>query len=361
MPKKSVPPNFSDAFAQIRRPELLQKNELDDYLNTGWFRIGQALFTTQFLKFNTTIYNALWLRIDLTTFSPSSTQQKLLKRNCRFKTEISDLKVTSDIEELYQRYKTGIPFETGRSVKSILGIEHDTNIFCSQLVSIYDEQVLIGCGVFDLGHHGAAGIMTFYDPSYKKYSLGHYIILQKLLHCQQEGFHYFFPGYLVPGYKPFEYKRNLGGEHSAFFHFTTSHWLKLTTQKDFVMPFETMQLKLIELHQALEQIQLESEVLRYSYFEVQLMPGFQQPQLFDYPIFLLVKIPLAIEGSFTVVYNVHRDEFNALLCTHIWLTQQVESIPGFYNASVLEILYALFNEQTSTSFVQRLKQLHTPN
>ncbi|HPI53754.1 MAG TPA: hypothetical protein PLU10_03620 [Chitinophagaceae bacterium] len=349
--------DFSDAFAQICRPETLHKKELDRYLHAGWFRIGQSVFTTQFLKFKTIIYNALWLRINLTSFQLSTTQQKLLKRNDRFTTEINDFSVSSELEELYQQYKTGIPFETGKNVQTILGLEHSVNIFHSKLIRVFDGNRLIGCGVFDLGEQAAAGIMTFYHPDYKKHSLGHFIILQKLLYCQQEGFQFFFPGYLVPGYKPFEYKRKLGGEHSTYFDFTVRNWLALPGQEALNMPFETMQHKLYELQVQLTLHQIECEVLHYSYFEVQLMPGFKQQQLFDYPIFLLIKIPLAIDGIFVVVYNVYTHEFNAMLCTHIWLTQQVESVPGFYSDSVLEILVYLFNEKTTDSFIQRLDPL----
>ena len=350
----STPFSFSDAFAQIRRPEILQKKELDEYLQAGWFRIGQSIFTTQFLKFTHVVYNALWLRIHLTHFQLSTSQQKLLKRNERFATVINDFDVTVEMEELYQHYKTGIPFETGKNVQTILGLEHNINIFHSKVIRVYDGNRLIGCGVFDLGEQAAAGIMTFYHPDYKKHSLGHFIILQKLLYCQREGFQFFFPGYLVPGYKPFEYKRKLGGQQTQFFDFTCRNWRTLHDQEALTMPFETMQHKLHELQVQLTLHQIECEVLHYSYFEVQLMPGFQQQQLFDYPIFLFIKTPLAIDGILVAVYNVYTDEFNVMLCTHIWLTHQVEPVIGYYSQSVLEILGSLFNEKTIDSFIQRL-------
>ncbi|MBA4056534.1 MAG: arginyl-tRNA--protein arginylyltransferase, partial [Marivirga sp.] len=52
-------------FAQVHSPEKLLPRELDAYLEQGWFRMGQTIFTTNFLNFKNEFYSALWLRIML--------------------------------------------------------------------------------------------------------------------------------------------------------------------------------------------------------------------------------------------------------------------------------------------------------
>ena len=79
-------------------------------------------------------------------------------------------------------------------------------IYNTHEINLFDGEKLIAVGYFDIGTRSAAGISSFYDPSYKKYSLGKYLIYLKMEYCQKMGFEYFYPGYFVPGYKAFDYK-----------------------------------------------------------------------------------------------------------------------------------------------------------
>jgi leucyl-tRNA---protein transferase len=45
-------------FAQVHSPESLHPVELDRYLDNGWFRMGQTIFTTNFLNFNNELFSA---------------------------------------------------------------------------------------------------------------------------------------------------------------------------------------------------------------------------------------------------------------------------------------------------------------
>ena len=55
-------------LADVRNLEYILPFQLDQYLQMGWFRMGQTMFTTNFLIFNNEQFNALWLRIDLEKF-----------------------------------------------------------------------------------------------------------------------------------------------------------------------------------------------------------------------------------------------------------------------------------------------------
>ena len=92
-------------FAQVHCPDALTPGELDSYLANGWFRMGQSIFTTNFLNFRNNFYSAIWLRIDLLNFNGDSTQQKLVKKNSRFRNVIRQAFVDEEKEGLYARYK----------------------------------------------------------------------------------------------------------------------------------------------------------------------------------------------------------------------------------------------------------------
>ena len=75
-------------FVELHYPEYLSAQELDVYLANGWFRMGQSIFTTNFLRFHDKFYSSIWLRIDLLNSEKSKTQQKIEKLNAKFRVEI---------------------------------------------------------------------------------------------------------------------------------------------------------------------------------------------------------------------------------------------------------------------------------
>jgi len=98
-------------FVDVQCPDRLEPAALDDYLERGWFRMGQTIFTTNWLNFRDTFYSAIWLRVLLDNYVADNTQKKLMQRNSRFHTEIRPAIITIEKELLYIRYKQSVPFE----------------------------------------------------------------------------------------------------------------------------------------------------------------------------------------------------------------------------------------------------------
>ena len=67
-------------FADKHYPENLNLWELDQYLEKGWYRMGQVIFTTHFLFFGSNVYSALWLRLPLLNYQFKGTNRKLLNK-----------------------------------------------------------------------------------------------------------------------------------------------------------------------------------------------------------------------------------------------------------------------------------------
>jgi arginine-tRNA-protein transferase len=142
-------------LAKLNYPTALHPKELDNYLAHGWFRMGQTIFTTNFLRFSGVFYSAIWLRIDLDTFVPSKTQLKLEKLNATFSVEIVPVKVTTTHEELFLKYKNHISFEAAPSLEYLLYHDGNNDIYDTYQVNIYDQQKLIATGFFDLWAPGS--------------------------------------------------------------------------------------------------------------------------------------------------------------------------------------------------------------
>lgn len=202
----------------------LEPAQLDCFLSLGWFRMQQTIFTTDFLYFDDQMYDAVWLRIRLHDFFSDKRYTILSKKNSHFKTEIKKLIITPAHDKLYNSYKESISFEGASSLRSLLFGKNENNAYDTRMIDMFDGDRLIGTGVFDLGKNSAAGICSIYDPAYKKFSLGKYMIYKKLQYCKQENFSYFYPGYFVPGYPMFDYKLDIGKPAIEYFDPTQKKW-----------------------------------------------------------------------------------------------------------------------------------------
>ncbi len=191
----------------IYYPENLSAQQLDTFLLKGWYRMGQGIFTTNYIVRDDIVYRVYWLRYNLLKVRLGKSQQKMIAANNRFVTTVKHLEITAETEALYSRYKAGIDFEAAESVENWIYMGHQAgNIFNSHIIEIREENKLIAAGIFDTGNNSIAGIMNFYDPAYKKYSLGKYLMLLKMEHALNNGMQWYYPGYIVYGYPKFDYK-----------------------------------------------------------------------------------------------------------------------------------------------------------
>jgi arginyl-tRNA--protein-N-Asp/Glu arginylyltransferase len=215
---------------QIEELSKIEPRELDDYLARGWFRMQQMIFTTRQIVFDSSLFETIWLRIRLEDFQPDKKYRELNKKNSSFKTEIKRAVITPQHEELFALYKRSISFETAASMRWLLSGHKSGNIYNTYMINLYDGGKMIGTGFFDLGENSAAGICSIYDPEYKKYSLGKYMIYQKILGCKNKNLRYFYPGYFVPGYPRFDYKLEIGKQAMEYFDPGKKEWIPI---KDF--------------------------------------------------------------------------------------------------------------------------------
>lgn len=50
---------MNQKFGDINTPNSVIGKDLDEYLEKGWFRMGQTIFTCNFLNFNRQFYAAI--------------------------------------------------------------------------------------------------------------------------------------------------------------------------------------------------------------------------------------------------------------------------------------------------------------
>lgn len=342
-------------LADLRNIEYILPKQLDQYLQAGWFRMGQSMFTTNFLIFGNQQYNTLWLRIDLEKFEPSNSQKKLLKQNRRFETKVVSGQISYEKEDLFYKYRQDLNFSIAPSLQNLLTGNSLFDAFDSRHVEVYDNQSLIACGVFDLGETTAQGIVSVFDPAYKKYSLGKYLFLQKILYLKASGYKYFYPGYYVPGYNQFDYKLDVAKESTCFLDFGKKEWLPIQSLADHHQPLKWIESKLEKLQVSLLNLGLKTDFLRYNFFDICLVQGYTNYGLLDVPMFLYC-FPNSRQQEAIILFNIFTDQYQFVVCNKPFQSN-IADLPGHYTRYLLKIDSVILQETDEQIFVEKLKSM----
>lgn len=310
--------------------------------------MGQSIFTTNFLKFKGLLFSAIWLRIDLSTFKPSKTHQKLQKLNAKFNVEIkSSVALTPEHLILFNKYKNHVPFDAAPSLTHLLYDDKVSNIFESYEVNVYDSQKLIACGILDLGRDASTGITCFYDPDYQKYSLGKYLMFLKMDYSKNQGMSYFYPGYFAPNYPMFDYKLNLAKPFLEFLDLSTNYWKPFVEYVYEEIPLVEMTQKLEELSVCLTKRKFTHTLLKYDYFDADLSTTMNGAGTFDFPIFILCFERNNNISNPLIIYDVISRQYHLVVCDVIYRLNDEVSNPDCYNENLLQMTQHLFATESA--------------
>jgi arginine-tRNA-protein transferase len=198
---------------------------LDNYLANGWYRYGAQIFSINSIIENEIEHPIHWLRFNVDGIKLSKSSRDIIKRNSHFKITVRPFTLTAELELLHQLYFNNIQFETTPSLAMLLEDIHN-RVYDTFLVEVRDQDKLIGAGIFDVGKNSIAGIKNIFDPAYKNYSLGKFIMLVKLQFCLNQKIRWYYPGYIAPTYSSrFDYKLFMDKNATGVFIPSEKHWV----------------------------------------------------------------------------------------------------------------------------------------
>jgi arginyl-tRNA--protein-N-Asp/Glu arginylyltransferase len=208
------------------RPKRITGSDLDKLLALGWYRMNQTIFTSSHVGLEE-IYRVHWLRYSLNEIKNHVSHRKIYKRNKNARFTIEDFTtIRADHSELHKQYYSSIEFDGAFSIEECLFGEESTdrNIYNTKCISIFEGDRLIAGGYFDVGENAAASILHFFDPLYRKNSLGKFLILLTIDYLKSNGYKFYYPGYVVEGNSKMNYKLFLGKEEAQYFDPATITW-----------------------------------------------------------------------------------------------------------------------------------------
>jgi arginyl-tRNA--protein-N-Asp/Glu arginylyltransferase len=228
------------AMPSFRLTEPLLPATMDALLAQGWYRSGQAVFTTNWLILDEglIISRVLWARVDVQGWTPTRRHRRLLKENACFSLTLSDAVITEEIETLFASYLEHTGLDSGPTVSAVLLGHYDDgaphvvgqNFFHTRMFTMRDGEKLIAVGYFDEGRETSAGILNFYHPDYRKYSLSILLYFEEIRHAAETGKRWFYPGYIATDYPKFDYKLLAGIERTEVLDVETGNWIPYSSQ-----------------------------------------------------------------------------------------------------------------------------------
>lgn len=208
------------------KPEVIpslkpfQPRHLDILLAHGWFRMGRYMYTVNHIGIEKEI-RVIWLCYQLSEIQFPGSVLEILKRSRRFDFQCKELKLTRELSQLYKDYRQSIRLDAADNLEEVLYRQEAgkglPDNFCSMVIEMRDSGHLVAAGIFDPGESALMGIVNFFLPEYRKFSPGKMLMLKKMNWARENGFQYFYPGYIGAGDSRFDYKL-FAGEAGAYLY-----------------------------------------------------------------------------------------------------------------------------------------------
>ncbi len=198
----------------LDRPDSLPGPLFDQYLDAGWFRQGQGMFTVYGTIARDQLRATPWLRVDTGEYKISKNLRRLRSKNGRRLTcEWGDAQITDEHLLLFLEFRS---FFKGTYYEDL----HETlysyqkgeaDLFQTQEIRFYEEGELVGYCFFDVGENSIMSLLTIYSKEACRHSIGMYAILLQLEWARENGKQFYYPGYAIHGNPRFDYKLRIGG------------------------------------------------------------------------------------------------------------------------------------------------------
>lgn len=164
------------------------------------------------------------IRIPTSTFTPSRSQIRCLKRNKDLSFTVADSIQSDEYYALYEKYINERHYDgnmypaTREQYEGFLTKEWGVTQY---LVVRDTNNTLISVAVIDVLVNGLSAIYTFFEPDEEKRSLGVYGILSQIQWAQQLKLPYVFLGYSIDACQKMNYKR----KYKPYQLFQNNQWV----------------------------------------------------------------------------------------------------------------------------------------
>ncbi len=185
--------------------------EMDVLWAEGWRHFGTYFFRYSVAENDGALCHVLPLRLELSTFALSRSQQRVLKKNRDVEVVIRDAVIDADKEDLFLRHRKRFKQNVPDSIHDFMS-ENPADIPCrNQEICVYDGKRLLAMSFLDIGADATSAVYAAFEPAESHRSLGILTMLCAIGQSQALGCRYYYPGYAYQEPSMYDYKKRFSG------------------------------------------------------------------------------------------------------------------------------------------------------
>lgn len=211
------------------RASKVSAQKLDELLAGGWRHFGAQFFRYNLGVHDNEIRLVLPLRIRLDNFTPSKSQQRVLKRNADLQTVFRPIEVTEEKKILFDRHKRRFKTNVPDSLFDFLSDEPSTVPCDGMELCAYETGELLAASFFDVGNRSISGVYAMFAPEEKARSLGIFTMLSIINYVRENQKTFYYPGYAYEGNSFYDYKKRFSGLECYDWR---GNWKKFSDEKN---------------------------------------------------------------------------------------------------------------------------------
>ncbi len=185
--------------------------QLDELLADGWRHFGPHFFRYNLGIYDDEIRRVIPLRIRLSEFKLSKSQQRVLRRNNDLGIIVEPIARTAEVDGLFHRHKQRFKQHPPESIYTFISQDPEMELSTTFQQSVRTNDRLLAAGFFDIGENSVSGIYTSFEPTESRRSLGIFTILKEIEYAMSHGKEFYYQGYCYSGSSFYDYKKLFHG------------------------------------------------------------------------------------------------------------------------------------------------------
>jgi arginine-tRNA-protein transferase len=189
----------------------LKPKSFDKLLSLGYRHFGDNFFCYSHVLHNGVRATVLPLRIDLSKFTFSKSQKKIIKKNSPSRVELTPITLSDEVLSLFEEHKYKFSSNIPPDIHAFLG--EDLKMYPCELLqmNVYWESTLYSVSFLDIGKESTSSVYGMFAFEYSFLSPGIYTMLLEIEYSIKENKKYYYPGYCYDISSYYDYKKKFSG------------------------------------------------------------------------------------------------------------------------------------------------------
>lgn len=191
--------------------ESVAPEQMDRLWAQGWRHFGAYFFRYSVATHWGDVRSVIPLRIDLTKFTPSRSQKRVLAKNREVRVVIRDAFIDEAKDDLFYCHRNRFNHNIPDSIYDFLSDQPATVPCRMREICVCDDDRLVAVSFLDVGRNSTSAVYAMFDPAESKRSPGIFTMLEAIRYSRELNCRYYYPGYAHSEPSIYDYKKNFNG------------------------------------------------------------------------------------------------------------------------------------------------------